>query len=58
MTFRASVLTLYPDMFPGPLGASLAGRSLGHEGALRVTVGTAEENARLVAALGELLPRA
>jgi tRNA (guanine37-N1)-methyltransferase len=28
MTFRASVLTLYPDMFPGPLGASLAGRAL------------------------------
>ena len=26
--FRASVLTLYPDMFPGPLGASLAGRAL------------------------------
>ena len=28
MTFRASVLTLYPDMFPGPLGLSLAGRAL------------------------------
>ncbi|MDQ3074871.1 MAG: tRNA (guanosine(37)-N1)-methyltransferase TrmD [Pseudomonadota bacterium] len=28
MTFRATVLTLYPDMFPGPLGASLAGRAL------------------------------
>ena len=28
MIFRASVLTLYPDMFPGPLGASLAGRAL------------------------------
>src|SRR5438067_6146946 len=28
MTFRASVLTLHPDMFPGPLGASLAGRAL------------------------------
>lgn len=28
MTFRASVLTLYPHMFPGPLGASLAGRAL------------------------------
>lgn len=27
--FRASVLTLYPEMFPGPLGASLAGRALG-----------------------------
>ncbi|WP_075214153.1 tRNA (guanosine(37)-N1)-methyltransferase TrmD [Mongoliimonas terrestris] len=26
--FRASVLTLYPEMFPGPLGASLAGRAL------------------------------
>ena len=28
MTFHASVLSLYPDMFPGPLGASLAGRAL------------------------------
>ncbi|MBS3647931.1 tRNA (guanosine(37)-N1)-methyltransferase TrmD [Pseudaminobacter sp. 19-2017] len=28
MTFRASVLTLYPEMFPGPLGLSLAGRGL------------------------------
>ncbi len=28
MAFRASVLTLYPEMFPGPLGASLAGRAL------------------------------
>ena len=28
MTFRATILTLYPDMFPGPLGASLAGRGL------------------------------
>ena len=32
MTFRATVLTLYPEMFPGPLGVSLAGRALG-EGA-------------------------
>src|SRR5256885_14492780 len=28
MPFRATVLTLYPEMFPGPLGASLAGRAL------------------------------
>ncbi len=28
MSFRASVLTLYPEMFPGPLGHSLAGRAL------------------------------
>ena len=28
MTFRATVLTLYPEMFPGPLGVSLAGRGL------------------------------
>jgi tRNA (guanine37-N1)-methyltransferase len=27
VSFRASVLTLYPDMFPGPLGQSLAGRA-------------------------------
>ena len=31
MTFRASILTLYPDMFPGPLGHSLAGRALQQE---------------------------
>lgn len=29
MTFRASVLTLYPDMFPGTLGQALAGKALG-----------------------------
>lgn len=28
MNFRASVLTLYPEMFPGALGLSLAGRAL------------------------------
>ena len=32
MTFAAVVLTLYPEMFPGPLGVSLAGRAL-EEGA-------------------------
>ena len=24
MTFAATILTLYPEMFPGPLGVSLA----------------------------------
>lgn len=28
MRFRASVLTLYPDMFPGTLGHSLSGRAI------------------------------
>jgi tRNA (guanine37-N1)-methyltransferase len=28
MTWRATVLTLFPAMFPGPLGLSLAGRAL------------------------------
>jgi tRNA (guanine37-N1)-methyltransferase len=28
MVFAATVLTLYPEMFPGPLGISLAGRAL------------------------------
>ena len=28
MSFAATVLTLYPEMFPGPLGHSLAGRAL------------------------------
>src|SRR6201993_4732368 len=27
-TWRAIVLTLFPEMFPGPLGVSLAGRAL------------------------------
>ncbi|OQW73881.1 MAG: tRNA (guanosine(37)-N1)-methyltransferase TrmD [Proteobacteria bacterium ST_bin13] len=27
-TFAATILTLYPDMFPGPLGQSIAGRAL------------------------------
>src|SRR5271167_4513145 len=26
--WHASVLTIFPDMFPGPLGASLAGKAL------------------------------
>jgi tRNA (guanine37-N1)-methyltransferase len=29
MTWRATIVTLFPDLFPGPLGASLAGRALG-----------------------------
>jgi tRNA (guanine37-N1)-methyltransferase len=28
MTWRASILTLFPEMFPGPLGHSLAGRAM------------------------------
>lgn len=28
MGFRATILTLYPEMFPGPLGVSLAGEGL------------------------------
>jgi tRNA (guanine37-N1)-methyltransferase len=28
MTWHATILTLFPGMFPGPLGASLAGRAL------------------------------
>ena len=29
MTFASQILTLYPEMFPGPLGISLAGKALG-----------------------------
>jgi tRNA (guanine37-N1)-methyltransferase len=29
MTWRATVLTLFPEMFPGPLAVSLAGKALG-----------------------------
>src|ERR1700749_115608 len=28
MSWRASVLTLFPEMFPGPLGVSLTGKAL------------------------------
>ncbi|MFK7793478.1 MAG: tRNA (guanosine(37)-N1)-methyltransferase TrmD, partial [Devosiaceae bacterium] len=28
MMFKVSVFTLYPDMFPGTLGAALAGKAL------------------------------
>ena len=28
MSFAASVITVYPEMFPGPLGVSLAGKAL------------------------------
>ena len=28
MSFRASVITLFPDLFPGPLGASVIGRGM------------------------------
>jgi tRNA (guanine37-N1)-methyltransferase len=27
--WRASIITIFPEMFPGPLGLSLAGRALG-----------------------------
>lgn len=38
MTWRASVLTIFPEMFPGPLGSSLAGRALAEgKWALEVT---------------------
>ena len=32
MSFKASIISLFPEMFPGPLGVSLAGKALG-EGA-------------------------
>ena len=28
MSFRATILTLYPEMFPGHLGTSLAGKAM------------------------------
>src|SRR5499425_982953 len=28
MSWRATILTIFPEMFPGPLGASLAGKAL------------------------------
>ncbi|MCS6891231.1 MAG: tRNA (guanosine(37)-N1)-methyltransferase TrmD [Rhodovarius sp.] len=35
MSFHASIVTLFPEMFPGPLGFSLAGRAL-RQGAWRL----------------------
>jgi tRNA (guanine37-N1)-methyltransferase len=35
MSWRATILTLFPEMFPGPLGQSLAGRAL-REGRWRI----------------------
>lgn len=35
MTFRSTIITLYPEMFPGPLGVSLAGKAL-EEGAWKL----------------------
>ncbi|MDJ0512356.1 MAG: tRNA (guanosine(37)-N1)-methyltransferase TrmD [Methyloceanibacter sp.] len=31
MTWKATVLTLFPEMYPGPLGLSLAGKALAEE---------------------------
>ena len=31
MTWRATVLTIFPEMFPGPLGLSLAGKALAED---------------------------
>src|SRR5215470_16252134 len=31
MSFAATILTLFPEMFPGPLGVSLAGKALASE---------------------------
>ena len=28
MSWQATILTLFPEMFPGPLGTSLAGKAL------------------------------
>jgi tRNA (guanine37-N1)-methyltransferase len=30
MSWRATILTIFPELFPGPLGASLAGKALGN----------------------------
>ena len=56
MTFRASVLTLYPDMFPGPLGASLAGKAL-EQGITALTEAKEEIDRKdgLLAEMGELV---
>jgi tRNA (guanine37-N1)-methyltransferase len=45
MVFRASVLTLYPEMFPGHLGHSLAGKALAR-GAWALDVHNIRDSAR------------
>ena len=42
MAFRASIVTLYPEMFPGPLGVTLAGRALERGDAVLETVALRE----------------
>ncbi len=47
MTWRATVLTIFPEMFPGPLGSSLAGNARANlvgeaVGFLRLSVEAAE----------------
>ena len=44
MTFAATILTLYPEMFPGPLGVSLAGKALERLGA-RVRIAARPDDA-------------
>ena len=43
-SWQASVLTLFPDMFPGPLGASLCGRAL-DEGVWRLSLSNIRDHA-------------
>jgi tRNA (guanine37-N1)-methyltransferase len=44
VTFKASVLTLYPEMFPGSLGVSLAGKALS-DGAWQLNVHNIRDHA-------------
>ncbi len=43
MAFDAHILTLYPEMFPGPLGISLAGRAL-HRGIWSLSLGNIRDH--------------
>ena len=53
MSWRATILTLFPEMFPGPLGVSLAGKALAtKDGARAFEVAHAREGkGHLVATL-------
>lgn len=35
MMWHATIFTLFPDMFPGPLGGSVTGKALGHQWSLK-----------------------
>ena len=58
--WRASVLTIFPEMFPGPLGISLAGKALnaGLWALEAIDIRAHDRSIRLVRDVGEWQRRA